>query len=88
MDGRTNYTQGIFYLLLCLSIIAVGAVLKITAEVVLPVVTASKLEELWTRVFWIGSQYVIDVIFAALLSRKGFKAVGERERWLRSNFHY
>lgn len=58
------------------------------AEVVLPVVTASKLEELWTRVFWIGSQYVIDVIFAALLSRKGFKAVGERERWLRSNFHY
>ena len=34
MDGRTNYTQGIFYLLLCLSIIAVGAVLKITAEVV------------------------------------------------------
>ena len=56
--------------------------------VVLPVVTASKLEELWTRVFWIGSQYVIDVIFAALLSRKGFKAVGERERWLRSNFHY
>ncbi|MGM9540690.1 MurR/RpiR family transcriptional regulator [Anaerovibrio sp.] len=58
------------------------------ADVVLPVVTASTLEELWTRVFWIGSQYVIDVIFAALLSRKGFKAVGERERWLRSHFHY
>lgn len=58
------------------------------ADVVLPVVTASTLEELWTRVFWIGSQYVIDVIFAALLSRKGFKAVGEREKWLRSHFHY
>ena len=57
------------------------------ADVVLPVVTASTLEELWTRVFWIGSQYVIDVIFAALLSRKGFKAVGEREKWLRSHFH-
>ena len=40
MDGRTNYTKGIFYLLLCLSIIAVGAVLKITAEVVLPVTVA------------------------------------------------
>lgn len=58
------------------------------ADVVLLVVTASTLEELWTRVFWIGSQYVIDVIFAALLSRKGFKAVGEREKWLRSHFHY
>lgn len=40
MSGKVNYTKGIFYLLLCLGVIAVGAVLKVTAEVVLPVTIA------------------------------------------------
>lgn len=37
MAERVNYTKGIFYILLCLGIIAVGTVLKVTAEVVLPI---------------------------------------------------
>ena len=37
MSDKVNYTKGIFYLLLCLGIIAVGTVLKLTTEVVLPI---------------------------------------------------
>ncbi len=37
MGEKVNYTKGIFYLLLCMGIIAVGTVLKVTAEVVLPI---------------------------------------------------
>lgn len=40
MSDKVNYTKGIFYLLLCLGIIAVGTVLKLTAEVVLPITVA------------------------------------------------
>lgn len=37
MSDKVDYTKGIFYLLLCMGIIAVGTVLKVTAEVVLPI---------------------------------------------------
>ncbi len=40
MSDKVNYTKGIFYILLCIGIIAVGAVLKLTAEVVLPITVA------------------------------------------------
>ena len=40
MSDKVNYTKGIFYLLLCMGIIAVGTVLKLTAEVVLPITVA------------------------------------------------
>ena len=40
MSDKVNYTKGIFYILLCIGIIAVGTVLKLTAEVVLPITVA------------------------------------------------
>lgn len=40
MKQEINYSKGIFYLLLCMCILAVGTVLKLTAPVVLPVAVA------------------------------------------------
>lgn len=75
-----------------------GTILLITSEpdtalgnlgdIVLPVVSVKKLQELGPRIFISSAKYVIDVIFASLVKYKGMADVDQRAAWLNKNFHY
>lgn len=58
------------------------------ADIVLPVASAKKLEELGPRVFIGGAKYVIDVLFAALAAASGLKHINCRDSWLKVHFQY
>ncbi|MBO5136868.1 MAG: AI-2E family transporter [Spirochaetaceae bacterium] len=75
MKKELNYSRAIFLLLLCICVILVGAVLKITAEVVLPVIVAIMLAFVFQPVlvflkkkFHIPNVLGILVIFVILLA--------------------
>ena len=58
------------------------------AHVVFPVASVSKMEELGPRVFLTGAKYVIDTLFAVLMTRVDYQESREKETWLSKNFYY
>ena len=58
------------------------------ADIVLPVATVKKLEELGPRVFLGGAKYVIDVLFASLAASCGLQHINSRDSWLKIHFQY
>lgn len=58
------------------------------SKVVFEVATADKLEELGPRVFSTGAKYVIDVLFALLMSKNNYQEAKKKEEWLNKNFKY
>lgn len=58
------------------------------SKVVFEVATAEKLEELGPRVFTTGAKYVIDVLFALLMSKNNYQEAKKKEEWLNKNFKY
>lgn len=58
------------------------------ADIVLPVATVKKLEELGPRVFLGGAKYVIDVLFASLAASCGLQHINSRDSWLKLHFQY
>lgn len=58
------------------------------ADVSFNVANVSKMEELGPRVFLTGAKYVIDVLFAMLMTRVDYKSSQRKEKWLNQNFFY
>ena len=58
------------------------------ADVVFPVSTVDTMQELGPRVFLLTAQYVINVIFAALMTRIDYGAAKEKDQWLSEHFYY
>ena len=58
------------------------------ADVVLPVATVRAMEQLGPRVFLMGAKYVVDVLFAVLMTQVDYHNAREKESWLSHNFHY
>ncbi len=58
------------------------------ADTVFTVATSNKMEELGPRVFLSGAKYVVDILFAVLMTRVDYKMARQKEQWLRKNFHY
>lgn len=58
------------------------------ADIMLPVASVKKLEELGPRIFLASAKYVVDVIFASLVARKGISSVNNRDNWLKLHFYY
>ena len=58
------------------------------ADIMLPVASVKKLEELGPRIFLAGAKYVVDVLFASLVAQKGLKDVSQRDNWLKLHFQY
>lgn len=58
------------------------------AEVVFPVVTVKSMEELGPRVFLTGAKYVMDILFAVLMTRVDFHSAQQKEQWLSKHFYY
>lgn len=58
------------------------------ADVVFPVASVKSMEELGPRVFLMGAKYVMDVLFAVLMTRVDFHNAQEKELWLSQHFHY
>lgn len=58
------------------------------ADIVLPVASVKKLEELGPRIFLASAKYVMDVLFASLVAQKGIKNVSQRDSWLKLHFQY
>lgn len=58
------------------------------ADQILTVSSVKKLEELGTRIFVISAKYIVDIIFAAMVAKKGMNSIQEKEKWLISSFRY
>lgn len=58
------------------------------ADIVLPVISVNKVEELGPRIFIITAKYVIDVLFASLVASQGMQETRQRENWLKLHFYY
>ncbi|BAL82165.1 putative RpiR family transcriptional regulator [Selenomonas ruminantium subsp. lactilytica TAM6421] len=58
------------------------------AEVVFPVATVKSMEELGPRVFLTGAKYVMDILFAVLMTRVDFHSAQQKEQWLSKHFYY
>lgn len=58
------------------------------ADVAFPVASVKTMEELGPRVFLMGAKYVMDVLFAVLMTRVDFHNAQEKESWLSQHFHY
>lgn len=58
------------------------------ADRVLPVAGVKKLEELGPRIFLMGAKYVIDILFACLMTRVNFANAKQKESWLTNTFYY
>lgn len=65
-----------------------GTTLEGLADIVLPVASVKKLEELGPRIFLASAKYVVDVLFASLVVQKGIKNVSQRDNWLKLHFQY
>lgn len=57
-------------------------------NVVFPVATVKKMEELGPRVFLMGAKYVTDILFAVLMTRVDFSNARQKEQWLNKHFYY
>lgn len=58
------------------------------ADQVLTVASVKKLEELGPRIFLGAAKYVVDIIFATLVARKGLGDAHVKEKWLLNHFKY
>ena len=58
------------------------------ADVVFPVATAKSMEELGPRVFLLGAKYVMDILFAVLMTRVDYHRAQQKEAWLGKHFYY
>lgn len=58
------------------------------SKVVFEVATSDKIEELGPRVFTSGAKYVLDVLFALLMSKSNYNEAKQREDWIKKNFKY
>lgn len=58
------------------------------ADVAFPVASVKTMEALGPRVFLMGAKYVMDVLFAVLMTRVDFHNAQEKESWLSQHFHY
>ena len=58
------------------------------ADVAFPVASVKTMEELGPRVFLMGAKYVMDVLFAVLMTRVDFHNAQAKESWLSQHFHY
>ena len=57
-------------------------------DVVFPVASVKRMEELGPRVFQLGAKYVTDILFAVLMTRVDYLNTQRKEQWLSRNFHY
>lgn len=58
------------------------------ADEVLRAVSAEDMEEGGPRIFLMSSFYILNVIWAALVTRSDLSAVHRKSEWLAKNFHY
>lgn len=58
------------------------------ADVVFPVATVKSMEELGPRVFLLGAKYVMDILFAVLMTRVDYQSAQQKEAWLGKHFYY
>ncbi len=58
------------------------------ADVVFPVASVNRMEELGPRVFLLGAKYVTDILFAVLMTRVDYQSSLQKEKWLNKHFHY
>ncbi|MBR5913690.1 MAG: MurR/RpiR family transcriptional regulator [Selenomonadaceae bacterium] len=58
------------------------------SKVIFEVATSDKMEELGPRVFTLGAKYVIDILFALLMSKNNYQELKKKEEWLKKNFRY
>lgn len=61
--------------------------LAMLGNAVFPVATAEMLEELGPYVFLTGAKYVVDTLFAVLMTRD-FSHVRQTKQWLDKHFYY
>lgn len=58
------------------------------SKVIFTVETAEEMEELGPRVFLTGAKYVIDVLYALLMTRIDYSGSKIKTEWLQKNFFY
>ena len=58
------------------------------SKVVFEVATSDKMEELGPRVFLTSAKFVLDVLFALLMSKKNYQEAKRRDEWLKQSFKY
>ena len=58
------------------------------SDVVFPVASVKLMEELGPRVFLMGAKYVMDILFAVLMTRVDYRSAKSKEKWLGENFRY
>lgn len=46
------------------------------------------MEELGNRVFLLGAKFVMDVLFAVLMTRVDYNNAKQKEQWLSKKFYY
>jgi hypothetical protein len=46
------------------------------------------MEELGPRVFLSGAKYVMDILFAVLMTRVDYRSARQKEAWLGKHFYY
>ncbi len=58
------------------------------SDVTFPVATVDCMEKLGPRIFLSGAKYVMDLLFAVLMTRLDFSDAKKKEQWLSGHFHY
>ena len=58
------------------------------ADVIFPVASNKKMEELGNRVFLLGAKFVMDVLFAVLMTHVDYNNAKQKEQWLSKKFYY
>lgn len=58
------------------------------SKVIFTVETAEEMEELGPRVFLTGAKYIIDVLYALLMTRIDYSGSKIKTEWLQKNFFY
>ena len=58
------------------------------AVVIFPVASNKKMEELGNRVFLLGAKFVMDVLFAVLMTHVDYNNAKQKEQWLSKKFYY
>lgn len=83
--ARMLQLRGIHFILITS---ARSSTLAEIADVVLPVATVRTMERLGPRVFLMGAKYVVDVLFAVLMTQVDYHSAREKDSWLSQHFHY
>lgn len=59
-----------------------------TADVVFTTAATDSMEELGPRVYLMGGDYLLHVLYGVLLTRVGYEEAQQREEWLEQHLHY